>query len=84
MVVMESWIKMATNGPLDLTTPVSDMPGPREAIVIEAASPQGRVMILQMFCKGSEGYAFDEPVEPQAPIEWASEWLDGVWHGPGN
>lgn len=79
VIVMESWIKMATDGPLDLTLPVSEMPGSREAIAIEAASRHGKVMIIQVFSKRPDGYVFEEPVEPQAPIEWHSEWLEGVW-----
>ena len=49
VVVTESWMKMATDGPLDLTRPVFEMPGHQEAIVVEAASAHGSVMIIQVF-----------------------------------
>ena len=85
VMVMESWVKMADEDvPLDLSRPVSGMPGRGEAIVIEARSAHGRVMIIQVFRKTRDGYHFDEPIEPQAPFEWTSEWLDGVWEHSGH
>jgi hypothetical protein len=52
VMVMESWVKMADDDTLlDLSRPVSDMPGRGEAIVIEARSRHGRVMIIQVFRK---------------------------------
>jgi hypothetical protein len=80
IVVTESWIKTGPDLPLDLTRSVADMPGRKEAIVIEAASPKAKCMIIQAFSKGITGkISFETPLEPDHPISWSSEWLDGVW-----
>ncbi|MFC1833554.1 hypothetical protein ACFL2Q_02325 [Thermodesulfobacteriota bacterium] len=79
VVVLESWIKTARNGPLDLTRPVSEMPGRQEAIVVEAASPKARTIIIQVFKKSKSGLVFEDPFEPDHPFEWNSEWLSGIW-----
>ncbi len=80
IIVTESWIKMGPDLPLDLTRSVADMPGRKEAIVIEAASPKANLMIIQVFSKDETGKVhFDTPMEPDHPISWSSEWLSGVW-----
>jgi hypothetical protein len=79
-VVTESWIKMGPDLPLDLTRSVADMPGRTEAIVIEAASAKAKLMVVQAFSKDNTGkISFETPMEPDHPITWSSEWLDGVW-----
>ncbi|MFC1836708.1 hypothetical protein ACFL2Q_18615 [Thermodesulfobacteriota bacterium] len=79
VVILESWIKMARNRPLDLTRPVSEMPGRQEAIVVEAASHLARTMIIQVFVKSQSGLVFEIPFEPDHPLEWNSERLSGIW-----
>lgn len=80
IVVTESWLKTAPELPLDLTQSVADMPGRQEVIVIEAASPKAKCMIIQVFSKDETGKIhFETPMEADHPISWSSEWLDGVW-----
>jgi hypothetical protein len=80
IVLTESWIKMGPDLPLDLTRSVADMPGRKEAIVIEAASVKAKCMIIQAFTTDNAGrISFEAPMEPDHPITWSSEWLDGVW-----
>ena len=80
IVVTESWLKMAPDQPLDLTRSVADMPGRMECIVIEAGSPKARYMLMQVFTKHDAGTLhFEKPMEPDHPITWSSEWLDGIW-----
>jgi len=80
IVVTESWLKMAPDLPLDLTQSVADMPGRKESIVIEASSPKSRYMVMQVFTKHDAGkLQFEESMEPDHPITWSSEWLDGIW-----
>jgi hypothetical protein len=57
------------------------MSGRKEAIVIEAASPKAKCLIIQAFSKDDAGkFLFETPMEPDYPITWSSEWLDGVWN----
>ena len=80
VVVTESWLKMETEMPPDLTRSIADDPTRKEAIVIAAVSRQARSMIIQVFRRDSSGKVrFDSPMEPESPFEWWSEWLDGVW-----
>jgi hypothetical protein len=80
IVVTESWIKMGPDLPLDLTRSIANMPGRKEAIVIEAASAKAKCMIIQVFSKDEGGkIGFETAMEPDHPISWSSEWLDGVW-----
>ena len=80
IVVTESWLKVRPELPLDLTKSIADRPDRKEAIVIEAASPKAKCMIMQVFTKDEAGKVrFENPTEPDYPISWSSEWLDGVW-----
>jgi hypothetical protein len=79
IVVTESWIKMKPDKPLDLTVSISDDPERKEAIVVEAVSPSARLIIIQIFSKDPSGTVkFEAPFEPERPLEWSSEWLDGI------
>ncbi len=80
IVVTESWLKLGPDLPVDLTQSLADLPGRQEAIVIEAASPKAKHIIIQIFSKNETGQVrFETPMEPDHPISWSSEWLDGVW-----
>ena len=80
IVVTESWLKVRPELPLDLTRSIADLPDKEEAVVIEAASPKSRYMIMQVFRKDESGKLhFETPMEPDHPITWSSEWLDGIW-----
>jgi hypothetical protein len=80
IVVTESWLKLGPELPVDLTKSVAEMPGRKEAIVIESASPKARCMIIQVFSKDETGRVhFEDPMKPDHAISWSSEWLDGVW-----
>ena len=88
VVVCETWAKFADDGPLDvsdLTRSVRDMPGRKDAILVEAGSPFGRVVIVQTFTKLKAGrIAFDEPREFTTVMgELTSEFLDAIWPARG-
>lgn len=79
VVILESWFRVARDGTLDLTRPVSEMSEKEEVIVVEGSSPIARVMIIQVFERIHERVVFHEPFEPDERMEWSSEWLDGAW-----
>jgi hypothetical protein len=60
---------------------VRDMPGRKDAILVEAGSPTGRVVVVQTFTKIKPGkIAFDVPREfTPAMGNLTSEFLDAVW-----
>jgi len=84
VIVSETWVKFADDGPLDLsdrTRSVRDMPGRKDAIMVEAGSPCSRVAIVQTFAKLEGGkVSFDDPRE-FTPLtgELTSEFLDAIW-----
>ncbi|MFC1835433.1 hypothetical protein ACFL2Q_11975 [Thermodesulfobacteriota bacterium] len=82
VVILESWIRMAKDGTLDLTRPVSEMPE-KEVVVVEGSSPKARIMIIQVFERIHERIVFHTPFEPDERMEWSSEWLDGAWRSQG-
>ena len=91
VIISETWAKFADDGPLDLSDQsrsVRDMPGRKDAILVEAGSPLGRVVIVQTFTKIKAGkFAFDVPREFSTEIvDLTSEFLDAIWpvHGDGN
>ena len=81
VVVTESWYRTPTPGePVDLTRSIADYPDRMDCIVVEAASPQARHIVIQLFSKSPSGsYEFAEPFELSPEMTWFSEWLDGVW-----
>ena len=83
VVISETWAKFAEDGPIDLNDQrsVRDMPGKRDAILVEAGSPFGRVVIVQTFAKSKTGKIFfDEPREfTTAMGDLTSEFLDAIW-----
>jgi hypothetical protein len=84
VIISETWAKFADDGPLDLSDQsrsVRDMPGRRDAILVEAGSPLGRVVVVQSFTKIKAGkFSFDPPREfTTAMGELTSEFLDSVW-----
>jgi len=82
VVVTESWYRIPTPGePVDPTRSVREYSDRMEAIVVEAASPLARHIIIQIFTKSTSGrYEFAEPFAPSPEITWFSEWLDDVWN----
>ena len=80
IVVTESWIKVGPEIPLDRTKSIADDPERTEALVIEAASPHARYLIIQTFAKDASGTVlFDVPIDTNNTFDGWSEWLDGVW-----
>ncbi len=84
VIISETWAKFADDGPLDLSDQsrsVRDMPGRKDAILVEAGSPSGRVVIVQTFTKIKPGrLSFDVPREFSTEmVELTSEFLDAVW-----
>ena len=87
LVINECWIKLHPDQPLDLEQSVKDIPGREEAIVIEARSASGQIVIIQPFEKKNKGRisfkAMTEFDGSNGEDGW-SEFLDGVWdRGPG-
>jgi hypothetical protein len=84
VIISEAWAKFADNAPIDLSNPnrsVRDMPGRKDAIIVEAGSPLGRIVLVQTFTKTRTGkISFDAPNEyPIGMIEVTSEFLDALW-----
>ncbi|HTY24020.1 MAG TPA: hypothetical protein VMC85_12870 [Desulfomonilaceae bacterium] len=84
VVISETWAKFADDGPIDprdLNRSVRDMPGRKDAILVEAGSPFGRVVIVQTFTKIKPGrILFDDPREfTVATGGLTSEFLDAIW-----
>ena len=84
VVISEIWAKFADDGPIDLndlSRSVRDMPGRKDAILVEAGSPFGRVVIVQTFTKIKPGrISFDDPREfTVATGGLTSEFLDAIW-----
>jgi hypothetical protein len=90
VVVSETWARFAEDGPIDLNDQrsVRDMPGRKDAILVEAGSRFGRVVIVQTFTKIKPGkIALDVPREfTPAMGDLTSEFLDSIWpsHGERN
>ncbi len=88
VIISETWAKFADDIPLDLSDQsrsVRDMPGRRDAILVEAGSPLGRVVIVQTFTKIKAGkFSFDVPREFSTEmVELTSEFLDALWPAHG-
>lgn len=91
VVILETWIKYLDDDVIDLSDPnlpVRDMPGRKDAVLVEAGSSFGRVLIVHAFKKLKSGrFAFDDPKEFSAgAAEMTSEFLDSIWrvHGGGD
>ncbi len=89
VIISETWAKFADDGPLDLndqSRSVRDMPGRRDAILVEAGSSIGRVVIVQTFTKiKARKFSFDVPREFSTEVvDLSSEFLDGAWPAYGN
>ncbi len=85
VIVTEVWAKFAEDGPIDVNDPrsVRDQPGRRDAILVEAGSPLGRVVLVQTFTKtGPKKVRFDKPQEFTTGMgDFSSEFMDAVWPG---
>jgi len=88
VVISETWAKFADDGPIDVNDPrsVRDMPGRKDAILVEAGSPHGRVVVVQTFFKiGPRKFRFDRPREFTAAMgDFSSEFMDMIWPKPRN
>ena len=81
VVVNESWFRTPTpEQPLDQARSVAEYADRMECIIVEAVSPQAKALKILIFDKSEDGqFRFGEPFEPEYPMSWKSEWLDGVW-----
>lgn len=84
VIISETWARFAEDGPIDLKNDqrsVRDMPGRKDALLVEAGSPFGRVVIVQTFTKiKRDKIAFEVPREfTPAMGDLKSEFLDAVW-----
>jgi len=86
VIISETWAKFADDGPLDVNDPrsVRDMPGRRDAILIEAGSPLGRIVLVQTFTKNRpRKFIFDKPREFTTALgDFSSEFMDLIWPVP--
>ncbi|MEW6136907.1 MAG: hypothetical protein AB1733_01655 [Thermodesulfobacteriota bacterium] len=83
VIISETWAKFAEDGPIDLDDQrsVRDMPGRKDALLIEAGSPFGRVVVVQTFTKIKPGkIVFDVPREFTPEMgDLTSEFLEAIW-----
>jgi hypothetical protein len=88
-LISETWARFAEDGPVDVNDQrsVRDMPGRKDAILVEAGSARGCVVVVQTFTKIKPGkIAFDVPREFTTEMgDLTSEFLDAIWplHGGG-
>lgn len=83
VVISETWARFAEDGPIDLNDErsVRDMPGRKDAIMIEVGSPFGRFVLVQTFTKIRPGkFIFDKPREFSTDMgDLTSEFMDAIW-----
>jgi len=88
MIISETWARFADDGPIDINDErsVRDIPGRKDAILIEAGSAHGRIVMVQTFTKiRPRKFKFDEAREfTTAMGNFSSEFMDLIWPGLRN
>jgi hypothetical protein len=86
VIISETWAKFADDGPIDVNDPrsVRDMPGRKDAILVEAGSAHGRIVIVQTFTKiRPRKFTFDSSREFTTALgDFSSEFMDMIWPVP--
>lgn len=86
VIISETWAKFADDGPVDVTDlrSVRDMPGRKDAILIEAGSAHGRIVLVQTLAKvRPRKFIFGKPREfTNAMGDFSSEFMDMIWPVP--
>ena len=81
VMMCEVWISdtVPTEGTPGYTGSIKDIPGRREAILVNALSASTQFRINQVFTKNGSEVTFQDPIETDLP-GGRDDWLDGVWN----